>query len=89
MRGTPLGVWTGEVIKTNDIAFRLDNDDACIWSLMNGRDAGGLHWGETTTGPPSALSVLPDTSPTHRLIETRIWPSHQPPFAVLATRPGA
>lgn len=41
MRGTPLGVWTGEVIKTNDIAFRLDDKDACIWSLMNGRGVGG------------------------------------------------
>lgn len=84
--GDPLLVWTGEVIKTNDIALRLDDgDDTCIWP--HGRAC----WPDDDDGEKQpdlqALPVLPDTTPTHRLTQTRIWPTHQPPFAVLATRP--
>lgn len=91
MRGDPLGVWTGEVTETNDVALRLDNDDTCIWSLMNGRGAQVSEDdnGERQQPKLQALCVFPDTNPTHRPIETRIWPSRPPPFAVLATRPKA
>lgn len=51
-------------MKTNDIAFRLDDDEACIWSLMNGRGAEGWHWGETTTGL-QALSLCPSGYQSH------------------------
>lgn len=58
--GGALLVWTGEVLMTNDIALRLDDGD----------DTPLNDYGEKQPDL-QALSVLPGTTPTHRLNETR------------------
>lgn len=74
---------------TDDMALRLDKD-ACFWPLVDlvpdlvpvdddGEKQPGLE----------ALFVLPAIGSSHRLIDTWIWPCHQPPFVAVATRPWA
>jgi hypothetical protein len=76
MRGGPFLVWTGEVIKTNDIALRIGRQRLDLVS--------GLWYQRMTMGRNNrasrALSVLPDISPPHRLIETRIIQASRQPI---------
>lgn len=80
-------MWTGQVIETNDMSWRLDKlgDDACIRTLMDGvvpEDDNG-----EKQAALRALPVLPESTASRRLIEPRFWSTRRPPFAVLATRP--
>lgn len=58
--GDPFLVWTGEVIETDDMALRLD-DDACFSSLVDGLAPEDDDDGEKQPGL-EALSVLPDAT---------------------------